>query len=373
MERLKELLGYVEQVIKLDERPAFRLSEYRLPTGQTFVFHQHEFHALPGIAHNLTDDDGPIWLTMQRLKRGEPPGPPDDVLPWIKLSPDPDKAPAFRESLIRTVSESEKNDLLATGEARPEDCAEATGPQASGRFDVTLRLEDRPAITAGAENYISSAWLPWAEAERSKRKSIALYQKLFEIAQLAEIGGAEQPLEFVWGLGLARWLKDGFEIDLPLLERLVEIEIDAGAGGEIRIRPRSAPATANLRPYEEMKIEGASLALDAARRVITAIDVEEGVSPFLQDTFEPVLRACQTRLDAEGRYLPDHERLNPAAPVPAVTSHLCVSDRWVISRPPPLRQFPAQRYCQSKEIDRICAQRSAGPCQNPNQRPLRAR
>jgi hypothetical protein len=75
-DRLKELLGYVEQVIKLDERPAFRLSEYRFPTGQAFTYHQHEFHALPGITHDLTDDDGPIWLSMKRLKRGQPPDPP---------------------------------------------------------------------------------------------------------------------------------------------------------------------------------------------------------------------------------------------------------------------------------------------------------
>jgi hypothetical protein len=88
-ERLKELLGYVEQVIKLDESPVFRLSEYRLPTGQAFVFHQHEFHALPGITHNLTDEDGPIWLTVQRLKRGDPPEPPELIAPWLNLSPDP--------------------------------------------------------------------------------------------------------------------------------------------------------------------------------------------------------------------------------------------------------------------------------------------
>jgi hypothetical protein len=330
VEQLKELLRYVEQVIRLDERPAFRLGEYRLPTGQIFVFHQHEFHALPGVTHDLTDDDGPIWLTMKRLKRGDPPEPPDDIAPWLNLSRDPDKTPTLRESLIRTVSESERNDLLARAEARREDCAEAVGPHVSGRFDVRLRLEDRPEITAAAESYVSSAWLPWAEVERPKRKSIALYQKLFEIAQLAELGGAEQPHELVWGVGLARWLKEGFEIDLPLLERLVEIEIDEGAGGEIRIRPRSALATANLRPYEEMKIEGVSLALDAARRAIDAIDAEQGVSPFLFDTFEPALRACQTRLDAEGRYLPDHEKLSPATPVPAAASHLCVSDRWVL-------------------------------------------
>ena len=330
VERLTELLGYVEQVIKLDERPAFRLNEYRLPTGQTFVFHQHDFHALPGITHDLTDEDGPKWLTMQRIKRGEPPEPSDDIAPWLNLPPDPDKEPTLREFVIWTVSESEKDDLLARSQVRPEDCASAIGPQTKGQFDVTLRLEDRPEITLAAQQYISTKWLSWAEAERPKRKSIALYQRLFEVAQLAELAGAEQPIELVWGIGLTRWIKDGYEVDLPLLERLVEIEIDQRAGGEIRIRPRSALATANLRPYEEMKIEGAPLALDAARRAIAAVDVEDGVSPYRVDTFEPSLRACQTRLDAEGRYLPDHEKLNASAPVPAATFHLSVSDRWVI-------------------------------------------
>ena len=191
-------------------------------------------------------------------------------------------------------------------------------------------MEDRSEIRAAAQKYISSVWLPWAEAERPKRRSIALYQKFFEVAQLSELAGAEQPLEIVWGLGLARWIKDGFEVDLPLLERLVEIEVDEAAGSEIRIRPRSASATPNLRPYEEMKIAGAPLALDAARRAIAAADVDDGVSPFLLDTFEPALRACQTRLDPEGRYLPDHEKINADMPVPAAASHLCVSDRWVI-------------------------------------------
>jgi hypothetical protein len=294
-ERLKELLGYVEEVIKLDERPVFRLSEYRLPTGQTFVFHQHEFHALPGITHNLTDEDGPIWLTIQRLKRGDPPQPPELIAPWLNLSPDPDRSPSLREYLIRTVSEPEKNDLVARGEARSEDCAEAMGPDNNDHFDVRLRLEDRPQITSTAQSYISSTWLPWAEAERPIRKSIALYQKLFEVAQIAEVGGAEQPVELVWGMGLARWMTDGVEIDLPLLERLAEIEIDERAGGNIRIRPRSALASANLRPYEELKIEGVQLVLDAARRAIAGVDPEDGVSPYVRETFEPCVRAASIR------------------------------------------------------------------------------
>jgi hypothetical protein len=125
VERLQELLGYVEQVIKLDERPAFRLSEHRLTTGQTFVLHQHELHALPGITHDITDEDGAIWLDVQWLKRGEPPEPSSTLLPWIDISPDPDRTPKLREFLIRTVSKSEKDELVGRREARTDDCAES--------------------------------------------------------------------------------------------------------------------------------------------------------------------------------------------------------------------------------------------------------
>lgn len=60
--RLNELLVYVEQVVRLDKQTVFRLNEYKLPAGETFVLHQHECRALPGIAHDLEDDDGSIWL-----------------------------------------------------------------------------------------------------------------------------------------------------------------------------------------------------------------------------------------------------------------------------------------------------------------------
>jgi hypothetical protein len=93
VERLKELLDYVGQVIKLDERPAFKLSEYRLGNGQTFLFHEHELHAVPGITHDLTDEDGAVWLCAERLKRNDPPKPSENLAPWLDLSPDPDRTP----------------------------------------------------------------------------------------------------------------------------------------------------------------------------------------------------------------------------------------------------------------------------------------
>ncbi|AWN42605.1 AAA domain-containing protein [Methylobacterium durans] len=330
--RLHALLGYVEQVVRLDERVAMRLGEHRLPTGQAFVLHQHELHALPGVRHDLVDEDGPIWLAVERLRRGDPPAPPEAAAEWLEITPDPERRPKLRDFLIRTVPEGEKDTLVAEGTARAVDCAEALAPQVDAvrLWDVRLRLEDRPDLRAAAEAWIAGAWLPWSVAERPVRRSLSLYQRLFEIAQLAELGGGERPFELVWGIGLARWRKEEREIDLPLVERLVEIEIDDVGGAVIRVRPRAVGATVNLRAFEELGVEGVTLAQDAARRAMTILDPEEGVSPYRRESFEPVLRVCQARLDAEGVYLPDRLAPAPDQPLPAADGNLSVSDRWVL-------------------------------------------
>jgi very-short-patch-repair endonuclease len=329
--RLHELLGYVEQVVKLDEHPAFKLAEYRLANGQVYQFHQHEFHALPGVKHDQTDDDGPVWLTMERLKRRNPPAPSATLSSWLDITPDPERTPVLREFLLNTVSGPERDALLAEGKVRPEDCQPAFGLDSEGKFDVRFRIEDHPDVSAEVDHYLAGEWLSWANEERPRRRSIALYQRLFEAVQLVELGGPEQAIELVWGMGLSRWVKDGTLIDLPLLERLVEIEIDERTAGVIRVRPRHADAVVNLRPYEELKLDGAPLALNAARRALAInAEDEEGVSPFLRETFEPILRVCQSQIDAEGRYLPDGDVLDPASGVPAPSPQLVVSDRWVI-------------------------------------------
>ena len=330
-ERLQNLLGYVEQVVRLEERSALRLAEHRLPNGQAFVLQQHELHALPGLRYDLVDEDGPIWLAVERLRRSEPAASPEPIAEWLEVSPDPTRQPVIREHLLRTVSAQEKDALLTSGEIRPDDVAESLQRDGGGtRWDVRLRLEDRPEVKSTAEDWIATVWLPWAVAEAPVRRSLALYQKLFEVIQLAEMGGGDRPFELAWGMGHARWMRDGHELDLPIIERLVEIEIDDLGGGEIKVRPRAGSGGVNLRAFEDLRVEGVSLALDAAQRAIAAMDTDEGLSPYRRDGFELVLRACQARLDAEGSYLPDRQTLAPTEPLPVATDHLSVSDRWVL-------------------------------------------
>src|SRR5580704_14350333 len=75
--KLVDLLDYVEQVVRLDENVAMRLADYRLPDKTTFALLEAELRNLPGVRHNNSDDEGAIWLQVERLTRQPPPIPPD--------------------------------------------------------------------------------------------------------------------------------------------------------------------------------------------------------------------------------------------------------------------------------------------------------
>ena len=332
------LLDYVEALVRLDERVATRLSQHKLADGSHFALHQHEIAGLPAIQHDLSDADGPIWLRVQRLQRTPPPEYKGDGKEWIEISNDPLRAPVIRDVLHVRVLEAEQQRLLNAGDARADDCTRSLKTDKTEGlnekfYDVMLRLEDRPAIRDVLEAYCVGIWSKWAETEKPRRRSIAVYQRLFEIAQrLLQTGGSEST-ELVWGVGLARWKRGAELIDLPMIECGVEIEIAETGNADITVRPRSGVSRVELRPFEKLAGARFALAEDSARRCLRAIEGpdSEGISPFRQETYEPILKICGGQLDPEGRYLPDHRSLPASEPVPeAEGEFLTVSDRYVV-------------------------------------------
>src|SRR5437763_10628060 len=81
---------------------AFRLSEYRLPDGTTFAVGKNDTQNLPGVRHDHRDDEGAVWLEVERLARKEPPAPPEDIAEWIALSADPARQPEVRNERLVT-------------------------------------------------------------------------------------------------------------------------------------------------------------------------------------------------------------------------------------------------------------------------------
>jgi hypothetical protein len=336
--RLDGLLDYVEALVKLDERVVTRLAQHKLADGSQFILHEHEFAGLPGTTLDGSDTDGAVWLRMQRLQRTAAPTVTKEIAEWIEVSNDPTRSPTIRDVLHLRAAEAEKNRLIAAKQARAEDCVRSLKiEKADGSdkkfFDVMLRLEDRPAVVEALETYCAGPWAKWAEAEKPRRRSIAVYQRLFEVAQRLLQSGGNESIELVWGIGVARWNHQSEQIDIPMIERAVEIEIADQANADITVRPRAISARVELRAFEKLAPATLALAEDAARRCLRALETpdSEGISPFRRETFEPILKICGSQLGPEGRYLPDHRPLPPAEAVPpAKGEYLTVSDRFVL-------------------------------------------
>jgi very-short-patch-repair endonuclease len=350
-QKLIGLLDYVEQVVRLDERVAFKLSEYHLPDGTTFAVSQDDTQNLPGVRHDHNDEDGPVWLEVDRLSRKEPPARPDDIADWVTVSSDPAKAPDIRSERLLTVTAVEKDVVIASGTVRADDVLEAPrkrgeSADAPPQYDLKLRLEDRPAILEQIHRWIAGPWTEWSASELPRRRTISLYQRLYKIFQLREVGGAESPIEVIWGIGGVDWQKDGRIVDRPLLERRVDVELDDRRGGLIRVRPAGGDAQFDLKPYEELGCANLPGLADLMRREILRAGENEGVSPFARESFEPIMSAAAARLDHDGRYAAEQADVPDSKGKSAVTP-LTVTDRWV------LFARPRSQHIVLQDIDRL--------------------
>jgi hypothetical protein len=327
---LKDILRYLTEVVRLDGLPV----NDRVADDRRFVLHQNEIEGLPGITCDTRDEDGAVWLAVERLGELDPPHPDADLSNWIDVSRDPEQKPRVRDNIVTTVESAEKERLLAAEHARPQDCAPAvTGAEGhSGIWNVRLRLADHADLARRLEQFIAGPWTSWAEAERPRRRSTAIYQRLLDLVDLIQAADIDRPLELVWGIGA--WQRP--EIEQPVLERLVEIEVMESRNGEIRIRPRLVGGV-------ELNVLASSpTALRPASDVVSGI-LEGGhdeISPFVRGSFELLLERIGLQLDPPnpGGSHPDVRGVAAAvngAPETErrlfeINSKQVVSDRWMI-------------------------------------------
>ena len=68
VEPLMNVLGYLEEVVRHHEPVVRRVADHRSDDGARLVLHQHELDGLPGIVLDSLDNDGPVWLRVERLQ-----------------------------------------------------------------------------------------------------------------------------------------------------------------------------------------------------------------------------------------------------------------------------------------------------------------
>lgn len=325
--RLVDLLAYVQHTVQLTERPVFSIRDHK-----NLLCFEHELQGRIGVLHDQQDENGAIWLRIERLKRGDPPAVPEKIKVWVTVSRDPNSPPQIAESRMETLSEAAAKALIEQGVISKADVSEVLKQSKvdSKQVDVLFRLERQPKLRAAIDAYITEAWQQWADEEHPRRETIRMYEQFFNLYHTIHSEGVEHPVEVVWGTGVALGKFDDRTIEQPLIEALVEIAIDEQSGA-VCIRPREVPLQLGLSPFYAIDSPGAETVQRSAREFFVKLEQEDReFSPFIRETFELVLRAASRHLQESAVYHPDEIADATDRTVPAVTSTLRITDTWAI-------------------------------------------
>src|ERR1019366_6806852 len=103
----------------------------------------------------------------------------------------------------------------------------------------------------------------------------------FSLQQALKLEGADRPLEVVWGMGVARWKLPPHELNHPIVEQLVELELDDAAA--IIVRPRGVDPIMAFKPFAAMENPGTDLVARFAREHFAKLPPDRDLSPFEKD------------------------------------------------------------------------------------------
>jgi very-short-patch-repair endonuclease/transcription elongation GreA/GreB family factor len=325
---IRNLLGYAEEILKAGERVVSDLSRDAMAS-----FHEADVAGLDGVFVPSPESDGG-WLRVARLHEAPAPRPDETYRDWlvpVGTSSGPFEQPTLRSSLLVRICVEEASDLIEAGLATQDDVMRPKGDHASdGVVDVLLRLTNLTEFGTAFNEWVAGPWADWETAERPRRKSIAFYNKLFEIQQRSSSMGDDTPVEAVFGVGVARWAHPLGRINAPLIEASVELELEPD-DGTITVRPRLQAPRLALRPFDALDLPGigrlqkeASLQLEAFYE-----DTDVGFSPHERTSFELVLRMCHARIASDAVYEPDMRAADDRS-VPTADSKLRITDSWVL-------------------------------------------
>lgn len=335
--RLTDLLDYIHHIGILNQKPIFRINEY----GKLTIW-EHQFKGRIGIQHNLTDeDDVSVWLKIERLKRNGPPEIPEQIQEWISVSNDPENTPQIKDKLIKTIPAKEAQNLLSKGVVNEQDIQDSLKPQ-YGEIefnDVIFRLNSNAVLKFAVDSYLNKQWVLWAEEEKPRRKTIKIYDSFFSLQQTLEAQGDEQPIELIWGIGITRWKCEGHKIDHPLIEKSVEIEVSR-EDGAILIHPRNVEPTLAVGAFFALDNPGVDTLLRFWKKHFSELSEDVEFSPYIHESFEPILRQASTYLSEKGTYWPDINPDKENRKPNTIGDILEFTDSWVLfARPRSVTSF----------------------------------
>lgn len=327
LQEINDLLDYVKKIGELNQRTIFRLEEYKKPTS-----FEHLLKDKKGVYTNQVNSENgdPIWLRIDRLKRNDPPLINEELKEWISISKDPNIQPQIKDMLVKTLTQKEVDEEVSKSVIKEEDVKEPLKPKEQDLKlkDVIYRIENLPSIKKKIEDYIQNDWYKWHIKELPIRETIKIYEHFFNIHNTIHHGAEEEQVELVWGTGIVRWSCQNHEMNFPLIEKLIDININ-NTTGAIEITPRIIEQKVQLTPFVHLENRGVDNVVDFVKKFY---DESKDIlfSPFEEETYEEVLRQAVTHLDSKGKYYPDVSNDLEDRNLPKITSELLITDTWVV-------------------------------------------
>jgi very-short-patch-repair endonuclease len=252
--RTLSLIDFLADYDARKNPPVYDIGRYDL-----FLMRDADLPGVPGV--NLSPA-AQAWLTVD----------------FLDLPPRPD----VPEDLVGLLGET----ATISPHVRPEVPTMTDGMGAEERD-----AEFDPELVSAAEDWITTAWEPfaarWAEVSAAK----TLHRDLFMQREL--LARDRDSVELVWGFGRLRWVADGVLLDHPLVIIPVEVEQD-DATQRIRVCPAGAPEV------EARCLAALSLADRAGYMSIRQSVNDDGLDPWDALALEGVLRPLVRAIDHEG-------------------------------------------------------------------------
>lgn len=195
-QNLMNLLRYAEEILKISERVISDLTK-----DSFLTIHEQDVRGLEGVT---IDPDEGAWVRFARLREIPPPTADPMFDDWI-TKPTASRLfekPRLADSRLVGVSAEIASDLVEAGLAEIEDVMMPLDDTKSDQVDVLLRLAKLTEFAAAFAAYVDGPWSEWAATEQPRRRSIAVYHKLYTVQQRMIALGEDVPEECVFGVGM---------------------------------------------------------------------------------------------------------------------------------------------------------------------------
>lgn len=351
---LGSLLDYIlEQARQVNPRG------FRIANHADFKAQRSLVAGLPGVELDCGSTEEPVWLRVPRLAESKPPQFTDTERAGLLNIPDnPDAAgPSVDEAGVQAMVQVHAKAEAQAAADWPKDEA-LEGDQSTEMRIAELTQKVRSEAEAMLAGY-GPLWKSWADSERPRRRTIALYGDLFSLSQRLASDTAN-PCELVWGIGISTWQiqsDDGpIPFEYPLITQQLEVWVNDRTF-TIELVPRAVQPRLEVDAFVSCNIPSA-VATDLAVRKSWQEPDAPAMNPFVGSSFSPALKRVALNLDKKGEYL---EVKDGNLAIPAPGESLVVTDDWVLFARPKRTSYLEEDIRRLKESLSKLAEIPDGP------------